>query len=315
GKMTKSGNGPIHFRKEDIAEVDDRTEYFLLVRIFWDHPKPLEYVQEALDKLWKCQALGYVRDVKLYSAEVEGFCLKGFVTLDILAPRLGREKVIMNGCREFWVYFQYEKVQAICFRCRLIGHVLKRCPNLELPLDLEARNDWICVEESGEVIDDTFLLKKSEEKRWAKKSRTKLPQAVLKASSTLILRGHERSDNRGGAGEWRGNRQSSLLARSTVKTVHPHKTLSSNKGSTQSHGRTVSNAFHRLDNRNTEAETQPPSKKRLTYEEKGKGKMHSKDKQKLMANPRTAGGITIREPSDNLRFNDKQRGTDGGDTI
>ncbi|CAN1757351.1 hypothetical protein LINPERHAP1_LOCUS6486, partial [Linum perenne] len=255
------------------------------------------------------------RDVKLYSAEVEGFCLKGFVTLDILAPRLGREKAIMDGSREFWVYFQYEKVQAICFRCGLIGHVLKRCPNPEIPLDLEARNDWICVEESGEVIDDTFLLKKSKEKRWAKKSKTKLPQAVLKASSTLILRGHERSDHRGGAGEWRGNRQSSLLARSTAKTVHPHKTVSSNKGSIQSLGRIVSNTFNRVDNRNTDAESQPPSKRRLTYEEKGKGKMQMKDKLKLKANSRTAGGIVIREPSDNLRSMDKHRGTDGGDTI
>ncbi|CAN1276069.1 Probable ribose-5-phosphate isomerase 3, chloroplastic [Linum perenne] len=354
GKMNPSGKGLIHFRKEDIAEADDRTEYFPLVRIFWYQPKPLEYVQEALDKLWKCQGtlrifdagfglyvfqfpllkkkqwvlahqpwsygisimnmrnfvapsheifedmqfmeitiklaripidcrtipfglimlqpLGYVRDVKLYSAKVEGFCLKGFVTLDILAPRLGREKAIMDGSREFWVYFQYEKVQAIYFRCGLIGHVLKRCPNPELPLDLEARNDWICVEESGEVIDDTFLLKKSEEKRWAKKSKTKLPQAVLKASSTLILRGHERSDHRDGAGEWRGNR-------------------------------------------NTDMESQPPSKRRLTYEEKGKGKMQMKDKLKFKANSRTAGGIVIREPSDNLRFMDKQRGIDGGDTI
>ncbi|CAN1132922.1 hypothetical protein LINPERPRIM_LOCUS30368 [Linum perenne] len=58
-------------------------------------------------------------------------------------PRLGREKAIMDENRELWVYFQYEKVQAICFRCGVIGHVLKRCPDPHLPLDLEARNEWI----------------------------------------------------------------------------------------------------------------------------------------------------------------------------
>ncbi|CAN1120254.1 hypothetical protein LINPERHAP2_LOCUS97 [Linum perenne] len=261
--LNSSVSGLIRFHKEDIAKADDRTEYFLLVRIFWEQPKPLSYVQEALDKLWKCQGtlrifdagfglyvfqfpsikkkewvlahhpwsygisimnmrnfvapsreifetmqfmeittkmvgipidcrmisfgiimlqpLGYVRDVKLYNAEVEGFCLKGFVTLDILAPRLGREKAIMDGSREFWIYFQYEKVQAICFRCELIGHVLKRSLNHELPLDMEARNECICVEESGEEIDDIFLLKKSEEKNGLKRAR----QSCLRQSSKL----------------------------------------------------------------------------------------------------------------------------------
>ncbi|CAN1242851.1 hypothetical protein LINPERPRIM_LOCUS5473 [Linum perenne] len=166
GKMNAYGSGLIRFRKEDIAKADDRTEYFLLVRIFWDQLKPFAYVQEALDKVWKCQ-------------EVEGFCLKGFVTMDILAPRLGREKAIMDGSREFWVYFQYEKVQAICFKCGLIGHVLKRCLNPHLPLDLEARKEWMRVEESGEETDDIFLLKKSKKKNGRKRAR----QSFLKLSS------------------------------------------------------------------------------------------------------------------------------------
>ncbi|CAN1135351.1 hypothetical protein LINPERPRIM_LOCUS15602 [Linum perenne] len=232
---------------------------------------------------------------------------KGFVTLDLLAPRLGREKAIMDGSREFWVYFQYEKVQAICFRCGIIGHVLKRCLNPHLPLDLEARNDWICVEESGEEIDDIFLLKKSEEKKWAKKNQAKLPPAVLNASSTLMLRGHEHSEIRGGAGKWGGNRQSSLLARSVAKNVVPSKVTSSTKSSLPSQGSAgFRNTYNRSDNRKEEA--QPPSKRKLSYEEKGKGKMQWKEKKLLKANPRQNRGIIIREPSDRHGPTDNQKG-------
>ncbi|CAN1124869.1 hypothetical protein LINPERHAP2_LOCUS2593 [Linum perenne] len=138
GKMNSYGSSPIRFRKDDIADVDARTEYFLLVPIFWEQPRPLAYVQEALDKLWKCQ-------------------------------------------------------------------------------------------------------------------------------------GHEHSDKRIGAGKWGGTLQSSFLARKS------------------------------------EVEVQPLSKRKLTYEEKGKGKMQWKDKKLHKANPRQNGGIIIREPSEHPSPVDNQK--------
>ncbi|CAN1791070.1 hypothetical protein LINPERHAP1_LOCUS19118 [Linum perenne] len=146
GKMNSYGSSPIRFRKDDIADVDARTEYFLLVPIFWEQPRPLAYVQEALDKLWKCQ---------------------GFVTLDLLAPRLAGRKLL-----------------------------------------------WMDAENSG---------------------------------STSNMR------------------------------------------------------------RKSEVEVQPLSKRKLTYEEKGKGKMQWKDKKLHKANPRQNGGIIIREPSEHPSPVDNQK--------
>ncbi|CAN1129601.1 hypothetical protein LINPERHAP2_LOCUS5314 [Linum perenne] len=177
------------------------------------------------------QPLGYVRDVKLFSADVEVFCPQGFVTLDLLAPRLGREKAIIDDGREFWVYFQYEQVQAICYRCGLIGHVHGRCPNPHLPLDLEARNQWICVEASGEEIDDVYLLKKSEEKKWARKSQAMLPPAVLKAASNSMLWDRPPASRNRRTGHVAGNRQSSLVARSGSISGQNKKLQSSTKSS------------------------------------------------------------------------------------
>ncbi|CAN1149197.1 hypothetical protein LINPERPRIM_LOCUS38504 [Linum perenne] len=34
---------------------NNRNDYFLLVRVFWSPPRPLDYVQEVLDNIWKCQ--------------------------------------------------------------------------------------------------------------------------------------------------------------------------------------------------------------------------------------------------------------------
>ncbi|CAN1280850.1 hypothetical protein LINPERPRIM_LOCUS17529 [Linum perenne] len=187
------------------------------------------------------QPLGYVRDVKLFSADVEVFCPQGFVTLDLLAPRLGREKAIIDDGREFWVYFQYEQVQAICYRCGLIGHVHGRCPNPHLPLDLEARNQWICVEASGEEIDDVYLLKKSEEKKWARKSQAMLPPAVLKAASNSMLWDRPPASRNRRTGHVAGNRNNSNVSSLAVRGNRPA--------------------------------SSPPSKRRLTYQEKGKAKM------------------------------------------
>ncbi|CAN1774104.1 hypothetical protein LINPERHAP1_LOCUS12792 [Linum perenne] len=105
--MISFGSGPIRFRKEDIAEADDRTSTSCWSEFSGINRDPLLMPK----KLWiKCESVKnnsfwhnhvaapcYGRDVKLFSAKVEGFCLKGFITMDILAPRLGREKAIMDG--------------------------------------------------------------------------------------------------------------------------------------------------------------------------------------------------------------------------
>ncbi|CAN1124870.1 hypothetical protein LINPERHAP1_LOCUS19118 [Linum perenne] len=72
GKMNSYGSSPIRFRKDDIADVDARTEYFLLVPIFWEQPRPLAYVQEALDKLWKCQDDYADATLEVAEADVDG---------------------------------------------------------------------------------------------------------------------------------------------------------------------------------------------------------------------------------------------------
>ncbi|CAN1126296.1 hypothetical protein LINPERHAP2_LOCUS3353 [Linum perenne] len=110
-KQILPAGGPIRFCKQDIIDAKDRMEYFLL-------------------------------DVKLFSAEVEGFCPKA----------------------------------------------------------------------SGEEIDDVYLLKKSEEKKWARKSQVVLPPAVLKAASNSMLwdRPHAARSRR--TGHVAGNQQSSLVA-------------------------------------------------------------------------------------------------------
>ncbi|CAN1134786.1 Probable ribose-5-phosphate isomerase 3, chloroplastic [Linum perenne] len=245
GKMNPSGKGLIHFRKEDIAEADDRTEYFPLVRIFWYQPKPLEYVQEALDKLWKCQGTLRIFDAGfgLYVFQFPLLKKKQWV----LAHQPWSYGISIMNMRNFVApsHEIFEDMQFMEITIKL-ARIPIDCRTIPFGL--------IMLQPLGYVRD------------------VKLYSAKVEASSTLILRGHERSDHRDGAGEWRGNR-------------------------------------------NTDMESQPPSKRRLTYEEKGKGKMQMKDKLKFKANSRTAGGIVIREPSDNLRFMDKQRGIDGGDTI
>ncbi|CAN1815019.1 hypothetical protein LINPERHAP1_LOCUS27295 [Linum perenne] len=242
------------------------------------------------------QPLGYVRDVKLFSADVEGFCPKGFVTLDLLAPRLGREKAIIDDGREFWVYFQYEQVQAICYRCGLIGHVLGRCSHPHLPLDLEARNQWICVEASGEEIDDVFLLKKSEEKKWARKRQAMLPPAVLKAASNSMLWDRPPTSRNRRTGHVVGNRQSSLVARPGSISVQNKKIQSSTKSSASfcNRARNNSNVSSRAVRGNRPASS-PPSKRRLTYQAKGKAKMSEKSPIPTNAFPMQNKGIVIRE--------------------
>ncbi|CAN1136244.1 hypothetical protein LINPERHAP2_LOCUS9351 [Linum perenne] len=128
----------------------------------------------------------------------------------------------------------------------------------------------MCVEESGEEIDDIFLLKKSEEKNGLKRAR---PSAVLRTSSVVILRGHARIDKRTCTGEMGGNRQSALLARSASKKTYSSKSSSSTKSSLPPHGRAIfSNTYNRFSNRNADVEAQPPSKRRLTMKKKAKGR-------------------------------------------
>ncbi|CAN1141149.1 hypothetical protein LINPERPRIM_LOCUS25305 [Linum perenne] len=111
-----------------------------------------------------------------------------------------------------------------------------------------------------------------------------------------------------------GNGQSSMLARSASKKAYSSKNASSTKSSLPSHGRTFfSNTYNRFGNRNADVEVQTPSKRRFTYEEKGKGKMQLKDKQSFKNIPRQNRGLIIREPIDNPRTVDNQMDPGGGD--
>ncbi|CAN1335832.1 hypothetical protein LINPERPRIM_LOCUS36904 [Linum perenne] len=242
-KQTLPAGGPIRFCKQDIIDAEDRTEYFLLVRIFWDQPRPLIFVQETLDNLWKCQGT-----LRIFDA--------GFGLYVFQIPTLNKKYWVLN--HQPWSYGSSNMLSM-----RLIGHVLGRCPNPHLPLDLEARNQWICVEASGEEIDDVYLLKKSEEKKWARKSQAMLPPAVLKAASNSMLWDRPPASRNRRTGHVVGNRNNLNVSSRAVRGNRPA--------------------------------SSPPSKRRLTYQEKGKAKMSEKSQIPTNAFPMQNKGIVIQE--------------------
>ncbi|CAN1144820.1 hypothetical protein LINPERPRIM_LOCUS16837 [Linum perenne] len=206
----------------------------------------------------------------------------------------------MDDGREFWVYYQYEQLPAICFRCGLIGHRVRNCPHHEIQLDLESRGDWICVEANGEELDEVYLLKQSEKKKWNRKNSAKLPPAVLAAWTNSILwaGNQEKSANQH---QQRGNCQSSLVARRQQFSSQWRRPLSATKSSNLSRGEAGNRSIlQNRPDRPVQVASPPPSKRRLTYEEKGKAKAKETSKPCSKLAIRSNGGIRIMEPCDDV---------------
>ncbi|CAN1852369.1 hypothetical protein LINPERHAP1_LOCUS40613 [Linum perenne] len=104
-------------------------------------------------------AIGEVNDVGLFELRNdEGVFIKGMVKMDLLSSFLGRRLAKINDGRSFWVYFQYERIPSICFRCGYLGHNQARCPATHIPTNPESRGPWMIIPRAGRRLNPNSLL-------------------------------------------------------------------------------------------------------------------------------------------------------------
>ncbi|CAN1292637.1 hypothetical protein LINPERPRIM_LOCUS21672, partial [Linum perenne] len=60
--------------------------------------------------------------------------------------------------RAFWIYFQYERIPSICFRCGFLGHNQGRCPSSHLKLNPESRGPWMIIPRAGRRLNPESLM-------------------------------------------------------------------------------------------------------------------------------------------------------------
>ena len=74
--------------------------------------------------------LGEVLEVDVQDLGVQwGRCLRVRVRLDVTKKLVRGKKITVGGGESRWVNFKYERLPNFCYRCGLLSHALKDCPN------------------------------------------------------------------------------------------------------------------------------------------------------------------------------------------
>ena len=73
--------------------------------------------------------LGEVLETDVQESGVQwGTCLRVKVRLDVTKRLIRRKKILVEGGESKWVNFKYERLPNFCYRCGLLNHTLKECP-------------------------------------------------------------------------------------------------------------------------------------------------------------------------------------------
>lgn len=75
--------------------------------------------------------MGEVVEIDVQESGVHwGLCLRVKVCLDVTKRLVRGKKITVEGgggeCR--WINFKYERLPNFCYRCGLLNHALKECP-------------------------------------------------------------------------------------------------------------------------------------------------------------------------------------------
>ena len=73
--------------------------------------------------------LGEVLEIDVQESGVQwGTCLRVKVRLDVTKRLIRGKKITVEGGESRWVNFKYERLPNFCYRCGLLNHALKECP-------------------------------------------------------------------------------------------------------------------------------------------------------------------------------------------
>ncbi|XP_023928142.1 uncharacterized protein LOC112039499 [Quercus suber] len=73
--------------------------------------------------------LGEVLDVDVAESGVQwGTCLRVKVSIDVTKPLCRGKRVTIEDDKSRWVLFKYERLPNFCYKCGLLNHDLKDCP-------------------------------------------------------------------------------------------------------------------------------------------------------------------------------------------
>ena len=73
--------------------------------------------------------LGEVLEIDVQESGVQwGTCLRVKVCLDVTKRLIRGKKIMVEGGESRWVNFKYERLPNFCYRCGLLNHALKECP-------------------------------------------------------------------------------------------------------------------------------------------------------------------------------------------
>ncbi|CAN1170842.1 hypothetical protein LINPERPRIM_LOCUS7648, partial [Linum perenne] len=146
-------------------------------------------------------SIGEVKDVGLFELRNdEGVFIKGLVNIDLLSSFLGRRLAKIREGRSFWIYFQYERIPSICFRCGLLGHNQAWCPSPHLPTNPESRGPWMIIPRVGRRLNPNSLLPN----RQRHLDRSGMPQLPPKVAANMNSAPHRFNRNQNQA-SWSNN--------------------------------------------------------------------------------------------------------------
>ena len=77
--------------------------------------------------------LGKVLEVEVFDSGVQwARCLRVRVRIDVTKRLVRGKKINIEGGEGRWVQFKYERLPNFCYRCGLLSHALKDCPEAEV---------------------------------------------------------------------------------------------------------------------------------------------------------------------------------------
>ncbi|CAN1152092.1 hypothetical protein LINPERHAP2_LOCUS18527 [Linum perenne] len=146
-------------------------------------------------------SIGEVVDVGIFELRNdEGLFIKGLVKMDLLSSFLGRRLAKIRDGRSFWIFFQYERIPSICFRCGLLGHNQARCPATHLPFNPESRGPWMIIPRVGRRLNPNSMLPN----RQRHPNRSGMPHLPPVVAASMSSAPHKFGSNRNQA-TWSSN--------------------------------------------------------------------------------------------------------------